>query len=59
MTDNMILEEVKDKWFTALQGDLEHGVAWMNEEASREFTKRYPMISAFSEWLNNKEKTDD
>ncbi len=36
MTDNITLEEVKDKWFTALQSDLEHGVAWMNEDASRE-----------------------
>lgn len=30
----------------AYQGDLEQGIKWMNEEASREFHEKYPSIAA-------------
>jgi hypothetical protein len=49
------LEEIQDKFHTALQGDLEHGVAWMNEEASREFAKRYPFLRETLNWLMQQE----
>lgn len=42
--------ELADKWqeilSIALQADLEHGVAWMNDEAAAEFNKKYPLLNA-------------
>lgn len=48
-------EEDRDKWRTliekyqdrisfALQADLEHGVAWLNDAASQEFSEKYREI---------------
>jgi hypothetical protein len=38
-----------------LHGDLEQGVAWLNEKASDEFAEKYPNIIKFGEWLNDLE----
>ena len=45
-------EEISDEYSSRLQGDLEHGVKWLNEAASEEFTKKYPELSAFLKWLD-------
>ena len=37
-------EKMRDEFSIAVQIDLEHGVRWMNEEASAEFAKRYPKL---------------
>ena len=37
-------ERMRDAFSLAVQMDLEHGVQWMNEEASAEFAKRYPKL---------------
>lgn len=41
------IEEVQDEWQSALYGDLENGVKWLNEAASEKFAKDYPEISSF------------
>jgi hypothetical protein len=45
-------EAISDEYSSRLQGDLEHGVKWLNEAASEEFTKKYPELSAFLKWLD-------
>ncbi len=45
-------EAISDEYSSRLQGDLEHGVKWLNEAASEEFTKKYPELSAFLQWLD-------
>jgi len=45
-------EAISDEYASRLQGDLEHGVKWLNEAASEEFTKKYPELSAFLQWLD-------
>ena len=37
-------EKMREKFSIAVQIDLEHGVQWMNEEASAEFAKKYPNL---------------
>jgi len=39
-----IIEKAQDDISFAMQADLEHGVWWLNEEASRKFTDRYPEL---------------
>lgn len=41
----MTIEEVQDLLSYALQGDLENGVAWLNEEASKKFVASYPRLN--------------
>jgi hypothetical protein len=41
------LEQIEEAWSMALYGDLEHGVASLNERAQRTFDKEYPNIAAF------------
>lgn len=36
--------EIQDKLSKALQSDLEHGVRWLNEKASKEFATKYPAL---------------
>lgn len=40
-----LLDQIQDMLSMALQGDLEHGVAWLNDEAAREFNEKYPDLS--------------
>lgn len=44
MPENM-LEQIQVALSVALQCDLEHGVAWMNDEAAAEFAKDYPQVN--------------
>lgn len=44
MPDNM-LEQIQTALSLALQADLEHGVAWLNDEASKEFARKYPQLN--------------
>jgi len=39
-----IIEKAQDDISFAMQADLEHGVWWLNEEASRKFTEHYPEL---------------
>jgi hypothetical protein len=45
-------EAISDEYSSRLQNDLEHGVKWLNEAASEEFTKKHPELSAFLKWLD-------
>jgi len=45
------LDELQDKVSLAMQSDLEHGVAWMNEEAAAKFAKEYPSIIEVLGWI--------
>ena len=40
----MQLSELQERLSHAYQMDLENGVAWMNEQAARDFKKHYPGI---------------
>ena len=40
----MRLSELQERLSSAVQADLENGVAWMNDQAAAEFKKNYPMI---------------
>ncbi len=50
------LNRVRDEWFERLQGDLENGVAWLNDEAARQLDLRYPNLASFGEFLNELEE---
>ena len=50
------LDEIQDKVSLAVQGDLEHGVAWMNDEAAKEFHDTYPEISKVLAWIAGLDK---
>ena len=39
-----IIKIAQDSISFAMQADLEQGVWWLNEEASRKFTERYPEL---------------
>ena len=47
----MTIETIKDKLAEALQSDLEHGVKWLNEQASKEFTSKYPQLVGVIEYI--------
>ena len=52
-TAETLLEKIQDELSLAVQMDLEHGVKWLNEAASRDFAKEFPLISkAISNILN-------
>lgn len=53
-----LLTQIQDEISWALQADLEHGVAWMNEAASVEFANKYPDLCQAFEWLFNLEEDD-
>ncbi len=40
----MSIEEIQNLIHEAMAVDLEHGVAWMNDEAWAEFNKTYPEL---------------
>jgi hypothetical protein len=40
----MNLIDIQEMLSDAIQTDLEHGVAWMNDEAAAEFKRKYPTI---------------
>lgn len=50
------LDEIQEKFDIALQVDLEHGVKWMNEEASAKFAKEYPTVLNALGWLSDLDK---
>lgn len=39
------VKTLQDMFSDALQSDLEHGVKWLNENASKEFHEKYPMLT--------------
>jgi len=39
------IEDIQDAISYALQGDLEHGVRCLNEEAAKEFVTKYPSLN--------------
>ena len=39
------LEDIQEALDVALQSDLEHGVAWLNDNAWMDFNNDYPMLS--------------
>ena len=41
----MTLEEIQDKLSSAMQSDMEQGVAWMNDEEARFFRTHYPELN--------------
>ena len=50
------VEEILDELHSALHGgDLEHGVAWLNDKAAADFAKSYPCLSQFVDWLRGLE----
>lgn len=55
----MDLEDMKDDLSYALQCDLEHGVRWLNEEASAEFARKYPGLCSWIEMFMEWEEDDD
>ena len=52
------LDEIQDKVSIAVQSDLEHGVVWMNDEASKEFTDTYPEIAKVLGWIAELDKIE-
>ena len=44
--------ELHEELSTALQGDLENGVAWLNDLASREFKDKYPLLAKWIDKFN-------
>ena len=55
MDSKELLEKILDEWYMALYGDLEKGVAWLNEKASNEFWEKYPNLNKFGEFLSDLE----
>ena len=55
MDSEELIRKICDEWHFALLGDLEQGVAWLNEKASDEFAKKYPNLIKFGEWLSDLE----
>ena len=48
-------EEILDELHSALYGDLENGVAWLNDKAAADFATSYPSLNKFVGWLRNLE----
>lgn len=59
MDSEELIKKICDEWHSALYGDLEQGVAWLNEKASDEFAKKYPNLTKFGEWLSDLELKDE
>ena len=54
----MRLSELQDRLSYAIQADLENGVAWMNEYASKQFKKNYPDTAEMISLILNLETID-
>ena len=52
-------EEMRDAFATAVQADLEHGVQWMNEEACKTFSKKYPNLCKALSLLEQDDDEDE
>ena len=55
MDNKELIKKICDEWHMALYGDLENGVAWLNEKASEEFAEKYPNLMRFGDFLFNLE----
>jgi len=55
----MTTAELQTLFSDAIQADLEHGVQWMNEAASKEFADKYPRVSKALETLFNLETGEE
>jgi len=49
-------EAISDEYSSRLHGDLENGVRWLNEAASKEFQEKYPELAGFLQWLDDRER---
>ena len=47
-----LLELIQEEWHGAVYGDLENGVASLNEAAAKDFHRRYPLVSNFGATIN-------
>jgi len=47
----MDIKTIQDKLYEAVSSDLEHGVHWLNEQASKEFGDKYPELTKFIEFV--------
>jgi hypothetical protein len=45
-------EAISDEYSSRFQSDLENGVRWLNETASKEFQEKYPELAGFLQWLD-------
>lgn len=59
MTNKATLDEIQDRVAIAVQVDMEHGVKWMNEEASAKFAKEYPTIIEVMGWISDLDEIID
>ena len=55
MDNKELIKKICDEWHSALYGDLEQGVAWLNEKASNEFAEKHPNLIKFGEFLSDLE----
>lgn len=55
MDNKELIKKICDEWHMALYGELEQGVAWLNEKASNEFWEKHPNLNKFGEFLFNLE----
>ena len=55
MDSEELIKKICDEWHMALHGDLEQGVAWLNEKASNEFAEKHPNLVKFGQWLSDLE----
>ena len=46
------LELIQEEWHGAVYGDLENGVASLNEAAAQDFHRRYPLVANFGATIN-------
>jgi hypothetical protein len=46
-------DAIQDIFSDALQSDLEHGVKWLNENASKEFHEKYPQLTLALQYLSD------
>jgi pyridoxine/pyridoxamine 5'-phosphate oxidase len=50
-------EQIEDEWSMCVQSDLEHGVKSLNEQAAKDWFKKYPEIAKFGAWLSARGNT--
>ena len=54
------LKSIQDRLYEAMASDLEHGVAWLNDRASKEFASTYPQLcEAISEIMLTEDESED
>ena len=49
-------EAIMDEWSTRLQGDLEHGVRWLNEKVAMRWQVEYPQMAGFAAAIDARSK---